>query len=344
MRRRRRFLVYGVGALATAAAAGRLVTRRDARRPDPAREDALGSLRGQPRMVRGPRASRLYTESFPGSSPGTLLLTHGYCLTEAVWHYQKRDLADGFGLVTWDLPGHGHSPGVAPGRLSLEFCADALARVVDETSEGKVVLVGHSLGGVITLAYLARHRETAAERVRGAVLVSTPTTHLTRAVAGRWPGAALESRALGRALQFAVESDLAERVLGRDIGRRDLSLSYRVVRWGFGREPSPSQVLFVRDSIASVRPDVRAETHRVMTAADVAGLLPEVSIPTLVVIGGRDRLVDPDDSRMLADRLPRGRAVTFPDAGHAVFLEEHERFNAEVRRFAARRLAEAASA
>jgi len=261
-----------------------------------------------------------------------------------VWHYQKRDLADGFGLVTWDLPGHGHSPGVGPGRLSLEFCADALARVIDETSEGKVVLVGHSLGGVITLAYLARHREAAAERVRGAVLVSTPTTHLTRAVAGRWPGAALESRALGWALQFAVESDLAERVLGRDIGRRDLSLSYRVVRWGFGREPSPSQVLFVRDSIASVRPDVRAETHRVMSGADVAGLLPEVSVPTLVVIGGRDRLVDPLESKMLVDRLPRGRAITFPDAGHAVFLEEHERFNAEVRRFAARRLAEAASA
>jgi pimeloyl-ACP methyl ester carboxylesterase len=344
MGRRGRFLVYGVGALATAAAAGRLVTRRDARRPDPAREDALGSLRGTSSMVRGPRASRLYTESFPGSSQGTLVLTHGYCLTESVWHYQKRDLADAFGLVTWDLPGHGHSPGVAPGRLSLEFCADALARVIDEASQGNIVLVGHSLGGVITLAYLARHRDTAAERIHGAVLVSTPMTHLARAVAGRWPGAALESRALGRALQFAVESDLAERVLGREIGRRDLSLSYRVVRWGFGREPSPSQVLFVRDSIASVRPDVRGETHRVMSDADVASLLPQVSVPTLVVIGGRDRLVDPDESRMLADLLPRGRAVTFPDAGHAAFLEEHERFNAEVRRFAARRLAEAASA
>lgn len=334
--------MYGVGALATAAAAGRLVTGRDARRPDPARDDALGSLRGTSRMVRGPRASRLYTESFPGSSPGTLLFTHGYCLTESVWHYQKRDLAGGFGLLTWDLPGHGHSPGVAPGRLSLEFCADALARVIDEAPEGNVVLVGHSLGGVITLAYLARHRETAARQVRGAVLVSTPMSHLARAVAGRWPGAALESRALGRALQFAVESDLAERVLGRDIGRRDLSLSYRVVRWGFGREPSPSQVLFVRDAIASVRPDVRAETHRVMSDADVAALLPEVSVPTLVVIGGRDRLVDPEESRALTDLLPHGRAVTFPEAGHAAFLEQHERFNAEVGRFAARRLAEAA--
>lgn len=341
MPRGRRFLAYGVGALATAAAAGRLVARRDARRPDPARDDALGSLRGHPRMVRGPRASRLYTEWFPaaGAEVGTVLLTHGYCLTEAVWSYQKRDLTGGrLGLVTWDLPGHGHSPGLAPGRLSLDFCADALARVIDECSGGRVVLVGHSLGGVITLAYLARHPETAARLVRGAVLVSTPMTHVARSVAGRWPGASIESRAVGRVLQFVVESDLTERVLGRDMGRPDLSLSYRVVRWGFGRRPSPSQVLFVRDAIASVRPDVRAESYRVMTGADLGPLLPEVKVPALVVIGRRDRLVNPEESRLLAERLPRGRAVVFPDVGHAAFLEEHERFNAEVRRFADRRL------
>jgi pimeloyl-ACP methyl ester carboxylesterase len=341
MRRGRRFLAYGVGALATAAAAGRLAVRRDARRLDPARDEPLGSLRGRPRSVRGPRASRLYTEWFPapGRSLGTLVLTHGYCLTEAVWHYQKRDLAgDRLGLVTWDLPGHGHSPGVAPGRLSLEFCADALARVVDEYAERGAVLVGHSLGGVITLAYLARHPDTAGRLVRGAVLVSTPMRHVARSAAGRWPGASLESRAIGRLLQGVVESDLAERVLGRDIGRRELSLSYRVVRWGFGREPSPSQVLFVRDAIASVRPDVRAETYRVMTRCDLAPILPDVRVPVLVVIGGRDRLVNPEESRLLAGGLRRAREVTFPDAGHAAFLEDHDRFNAEVRRFTRRRL------
>jgi pimeloyl-ACP methyl ester carboxylesterase len=341
MRRGRRFLAYGVGALATAAAAGRLAVRRDARRPDPARDEPLGSLRGHPRVVRGPRASRLYTESFPAPAEGvgTLVLTHGYCLTEAVWHYQKRDLAGRrLALVTWDLPGHGHSPGLAPGRLSLEFCADALARVVDEYADRGAVLVGHSLGGVITLAYLARHPDTARRLVRGAVLVSTPMSHVARSVAGRWPGASLESRAIGRMLQGVVESDLAERVLGRDMGRRDLSLSYRVVRWGFGREPSPSQVLFVRDALASVRPDVRAETYRVMMGSDLAPLLPEVTIPVLVMIGARDRLVNPEESRLLAEELRRARVLTFPDAGHAAFLEDHDRFNAEVRRFARRRL------
>lgn len=340
MRRGRRFLAYGVGALATAAA-GRWVARRDVRRMDPEAGEPLGSLRGTPRTVRGPRASRLYTEWFPPAGPGagTLVFTHGWCLNEAVWHHQKRDLSgDRFGLVTWDLPGHGHSPGLAPGALTLEYCADALARVVDEHADGGTVLVGHSLGGVITLAYLHRHPETARRLIKGAVLGSTPIMHFARSVAGNWPGAWLESRAIGTLIQKVVESELAERVLGRDMGRTDLSLSYRVVRWGFGRRPSLSQVLFVRDAIASVRPDVRGETHRLMTTCNLAPLLPGVRVPALVLIGGRDRMVNPEESRVLAERLPRGRGVVFPDAGHAAFLEDHRRFNAEVRRFAERRL------
>jgi pimeloyl-ACP methyl ester carboxylesterase len=340
VRRRRRFLAYGAGALATAAVAGRLATRRDVRRPDPARDDALGSLRGEARTIRGPRASRLYTEWFPGSgSAGTIILTHGYCLSEAVWHYQKRDLTGGrFSLVTWDLPGHGHSPGLAPGQLSLDVCADALARVIEEYGGDGVVLVGHSLGGVTTMAYLDRHRETAAQLIKGVVLASTPLMHFAGAVAGQWPWAKLESRALGTAMRTVVQSNLSEWILGRDQGREDLSLSYRVVRWGFGRRPSPSQVLFVRDAIASVRADVRAETFRVMTGYDLAPLTASVEQPSVVLIGGRDRLVNPEETFELARLLPRSRTVTFPDAGHAVFLEEHERFNAQVRRFAGRRL------
>ena len=336
----RRFLAAGVGALAAATASGRVISWRDGRRPDPAREDALGSLRGEPQVIRGPRATRLYTEWFPSpDAQGTVVFTHGYCLTESVWHYQKRDLAGGpFTMATWDLPGHGHSPGLAPGGLTLEYCADALAKVVDESGDDRVVLVGHSLGGVVTMGYLERHAETAARRVKGVVLASTPMMHFANSAAGRWPGAGIEAQALGRVMQYVVESDLTERVLGKDMGRDDLSLSYRVVRWGFGRNPSPAQVLFVRDSIASVRPDVRAETYRIMTGHDLTPILPEVKMPSLVVIGDRDRLVNPRESMAMAAGLPRSKVVRFPDAGHAVFLEEHETFNDEVRAFAERRL------
>jgi pimeloyl-ACP methyl ester carboxylesterase len=271
---------------------------------------------------------------------GTVILTHGYCLTEAVWHYQKRDLAGGsFDTVTWDLPGHGASPPAGRDRLTLDVTVDALARVIEEYAQGDVVLVGHSLGGVITLGYLARHDERLREKVRGVVLVSTPLQHFARAAAGRWPGASLEARILGAAVQGVVDSDLFDRVLGKDVGTAEISaLSYRLVRWGFGREPSPTQVRFIRDVIASVPPEVRAETFRIMTGWDFRLYLPGIKQSVLVIIGGRDRLVSPDESRVLAQRLPRGTALSIPDAGHAAFLERPNRFNEELRRFAGRRL------
>ena len=342
MRRGRRFLAYSVGALA-GAAAGRIVARRDGRREDPAAGDHLGSIRGEPRRIRGPRASDLYTEWFPGKGQEdrTVILTHGYCLTEAVWHYQKRGLADApFGLVTWDLPGHGASPPAAPGRLTLAQTVDALARVVDGYGPGDVVLAGHSLGGVISLGYLIRHADVAAERVKGLILVSTPVQHFARAAAGRWPGASLEARALGGVVQSVVESDLFDRVMARDVGTEEISaLSYRLVRWGFGHQPSPTQVRFIRDVIASVPPDVRADTFRIMTGWDFTPYLSRITVPTLVVIGNRDRLVAPAESRDLVDRLPTGEALVFADAGHAAFLERPNRFNREVGRFAERCLA-----
>jgi pimeloyl-ACP methyl ester carboxylesterase len=334
--------VYSVSALAGAAAAGRVLGRKDGRRPDPAADDHLGSIRGHPRLIRGPRATRIYTESFPagGVPGGTVILTHGYCLTEAVWHYQKRDLAGGsFGLVTWDLPGHGASPPAGRDRLTLDLAVDALARVVDEYGGGEVVLVGHSLGGVITLGYLARREPHLRTRVRGVVLISTPLQHFARAAAGRWPGASLEARILGAAVQGVVDSELFDRVLGKDVGTDEISaLSYRLVRWGFGHHPSPAQVRFIRDVIASVPPDVRAQTFRIMTGWDFTPHLPGIKVPALVMIGGRDRLVSPHESQELAERLPRGKAITLPDAGHALFLERPNRTNDELRRFVERRL------
>jgi pimeloyl-ACP methyl ester carboxylesterase len=342
--RGRRFLAYSVGALASAAAAGRLVRRVDARRPDPERDEPLGAVRGTPRRIRGPGGSHLYTERFlagaEGGAAGTAILTHGYCLTEAVWHYQKRDLAGGpYDLVTWDLPGHGDSPALPPGRLTLDLAADSLARVVREhaTPDG-VVLVGHSLGGVVTLAYLVRHAEQCRDVIRGVVLVSTPLMYFARSAAGRWPGASVEARALGKVVQAVVESDRFDRVVGRDVGTEDLSLSYRLVRWGFGRRPSPSQVRFVRDQVASISPEVRRDTYRIMAGYDLRPELPSVTVPALVVAGRRDRLVNPEEAREMARRLPRARLVELPDAGHAAILEEHARLTRELDRFARRRL------
>jgi pimeloyl-ACP methyl ester carboxylesterase len=338
VRRGHRFLAGTIGAAAGVVAAGRALRRT---RPTPEDFEVLGSVRGEAVTLRGPRASRIYAERL-GGDRGTIILTHGWCLSEAVWHYQKEALnRAGFTVVAWDLPGHGSSTPVARGHLTLELSVDALSRVVDRFADPKgTILLGHSLGGVLTLGYLAAHPGAVRERsIKGAVFVSTPLMHFARSVAGRWPGASLEARALGSAMEFVVRNPALDRLFAGGVGERTARpLSYRVVRVGFGRNPSPAHVRFVRDVIATVPPEVRADTFRAMTGYDLTGALDEVKVPALVVVGGHDRLVNPAETRLIAQRLARAKLVEYPDAGHAAFLERSEDFNTEVIAFAQRRL------
>ncbi len=135
-----------------------------------------------------------------------------------------------------------------------------------------------------------------------------------------------------------MESGLIDRYLHRDVGRDGASLPYRVIRVGFGKNASPSQIRYVRDVIASVPPRVRADAYRAMTGYDVRPLLGDIVQPALVVIGERDRLVNPEESRALAERLPDARTLELPEVGHAAFLEVPGAFNTAVREFAEERL------
>jgi len=356
--RARRLVIGSAGAVA-GYASGKVLLRRRHRAAGyvlPEGDDLLGSARGRPEIVRGPRSSRIYTERFSagpaagsngaghgtdGKPAGTIVFTHGWCVTEAIWDRQKRDLAGGpHALLTWDLPGHGHSTPVARDHLSLDLAVDALARVVHSIpDEEPLLLVGHSLGGVLSIGYLLRHSETARRRVRGAVLAATPLVNFAHSAAGRWPGASIQARILGQASQLVVENGAVDRYFAREAGSRDTSAaSYRLIRTGFGERPDPAQVLFVRDMAASVPPSVRADTFRAMTGFDLRPRLRELETPMLLVVGGHDRLVNPDEAKELAPSIPHARVEEFTAAGHALFLEEHERFTELVRGFAAKRL------
>jgi pimeloyl-ACP methyl ester carboxylesterase len=200
--------------------------------------------------------------------------------------------------------------------------------------------VGHSFGGAVTIRYLAKHADTAKRRVRGVVLASTPLMHVARAVAGRWPWAGIEARFLAGMIERVVRSGFTDRLLWRDVGMPQVSrLSYRVVRVGFGDRPLPSHVRFMRDVIASVPSEVRADTFGTMNGYDARPDLDRIAVPALVVAGARDRLMSPADSVAMASRLRRGRHLLLPGAGHAVFVEAHEALNEAVSRFARRRLA-----
>jgi pimeloyl-ACP methyl ester carboxylesterase len=105
-----------------------------------------------------------------GDGPA-VVFTHGFGRRGETWARQADALAGDHHVVTWSLRGHGGSE-IPPGLYSREDALADLAAVVDGAvaeSGGPALLVGHSLGGYLSLAHTLARPET----VRGLALLST---------------------------------------------------------------------------------------------------------------------------------------------------------------------------
>lgn len=105
---------------------------------------------------------------YEGTGPALLLL-HGISGTGAAWWPIIDDLAESFTPVTIDLRGHGNSGKPEAGYLYDDYIGD-LDRVLDHLGIDHPLIMGHSLGGLITLWWAARHPGRAA----GLVIEDSP--------------------------------------------------------------------------------------------------------------------------------------------------------------------------
>ena len=91
-----------------------------------------------------------YTDAGEGD---TLVLIHGYLETSDVWKDFSKKLTSKFRVISIDLPGHGLSK-VYGECHTMEFMAGAVKVLLDNLHIGKIFLIGHSMGGYVTLAFL----------------------------------------------------------------------------------------------------------------------------------------------------------------------------------------------
>jgi len=103
-----------------------------------------------------------------GSGDPTLVMVHCWACDRTFFREQVSDLSSDHRVVTLDLPGHGES-GAGRAEWSVSGLGDDVARVVEELKLDRVVLIGHSMGGPVSLA-AARRLEG---RVLGVVLIDT---------------------------------------------------------------------------------------------------------------------------------------------------------------------------
>jgi pimeloyl-ACP methyl ester carboxylesterase len=257
----------------------------------------------------------------------TLLFTHGFCLPQDSWHFQRAEFSATHRMVFWDQRGHGRSdppPRDSSGRIkpvTVEQLGEDLYAVLEATCpQGQVILIGHSMGGMTMMALAERHPELFGDRVVGAALMSTSGGRFEDVAFGLpRPSAKLLHRTTPPLLDLlARQVGLVER--GRALGG-DLSLVL-TRRYAFGSEVPESVVRFTQDLIQSVPIDVIASFYPIFGGLDLSAAVPVFDrVPSLVLTGANDLMLPVAHSEALADAIPSADYVVLPDAGHAVILE-----------------------
>ncbi len=279
-----------------------LVARID-RNPDPfTREQLLAELQGEEALIHRPDGTVLRA-LVAGEGP-PVVFVHGYTANIDEWNFVWDKLVSkGFRVIAFDQRGHGDSTlgsaGIGSGPM-----ADDLAAVVRHFDVRDGVLVGHSMGGFVTIRAMIDHPELA-QRLRGLVLFAT------------WAGRVLDGAPQNRVQIPLMQSGLMSALL------RSRTFAVLIGAAQCGARPSPAMIsVFIDgfkqhlDEHGPLIPIVRAFSRE-----DRYPRLGEIAAPTVVMVGSADRTTPPSHSRRLASGIPRARLVTVPEAGHLLNWE-----------------------
>jgi len=91
-----------------------------------------------------------------GNGKEVLVLLHGFMENISIWDDMEPHLSENFSLLKIDLPGHGQSDIIAEVQ-TMELVAEEVKKVLDDQNLEKIHLLGHSMGGYISLGFAEKY-------------------------------------------------------------------------------------------------------------------------------------------------------------------------------------------
>ncbi|GAA1208659.1 alpha/beta hydrolase [Prauserella alba] len=268
----------------------------------------------------GTRLAVETSEPEAAGHPVTLVLVHGWTQDRRTWDRVVGELVAPVRIVRYDLRGHGDSDPAGPQSATIDRLADDLAEVIAaQVPEGPIVLVGHSMGGMTIMALADRYPELVARRVAGAAFVATSSGNMDRLTLG-FPGALGRGAArLERRLAKLLVAYRRERL---PVGRPLAAMGGRLLV--FGKRPRTDDVRSVAEQLRKAHPRSIGGFQNAISLHDRAAALAALAtVPTVVLVGDRDRLTPVHHAEAIARALPAARFVLFPGAGHMITQERH---------------------
>ena len=272
---------------------------------------------GASRFAELPGGFRVHYEDEGNPALPLLVLLHGFGDSYTSWDGWVRELGGKFHIIRLDFPGHGLTRAPEGYRLSADKLADLVDAFAAKLGLPGFAVAGNSLGGTVAWQLALRHPE----RLNALVLVDaggfaneTPPAKIPlafRILQYRW----------GRALLRNIDNrPLIDEGLKIDVYDKSVITPALVDRWAeFQRAPGHRAILMSLDP---------ASVNRASVAA-----LGQIKVPTLVINGENDVLVEPASARKLAAAIPGAKLLVYPQVGHLPQIEIPARSAADAAAF-----------
>jgi pimeloyl-ACP methyl ester carboxylesterase len=279
-------------------------------------------------------------ESGPADAPVTVVLLHGWVNDMTVWDPVVAALGPELHVVRYDHRGHGSSEPAPRGTATIEQLGDDLAEVLTQlVAHGKVVLAGHSMGGMTMMSLAARHPGLVAERVLGAVFVATSSGKLGEVTFGLPKPLfdAMNKLDRRRRSKPRVTTEAPRKAVRHGaMAVNNKAVATGILRWlAFGPKPDKEAVRLTMKQVAGTDRHSAGGFRRALDKHELREALASYEgVRTLVLAGELDRLTPLDHARAIAQATPGAELVIYPRTGHMLPYERTAELAAWIRRIA----------
>ncbi len=233
----------------------------------------------------------------------TLVFLHGIGGGHAAWQRQVPFFeSHGYKTVAWDAPGYGGTPLVDP--YSFANVARALEKAIDRTGAAPIVVVGHSMGGMIAQEAYALFPG----KVRALALTFT-------------------SSAFGGSTSDFAQQFIDARIKPLDLGRTMAEISAKLMPTMHGGASDPSGLMLAAQVMATVPPETYRKAVAMLTTFDRRADLARIGVPTLVLSGSDDMVAPAKTMERMAQKIPGAEYVCLPGCGHLGPMDQPDAFN-----------------
>ncbi|HXD38765.1 MAG TPA: alpha/beta hydrolase [Rhodanobacter sp.] len=272
-----------------------------------------------------------------GAGP-TLLMLHGIGGGNLAFAPQVESFAAaGYRAVAWDMPGYGHSAPIEPYTFKglAQSCIALIEGLLASDDErrraaprregplggqrstrsdkrGGIILLGHSMGGMVAQEVVARRPEL----VNRLILCGT-------------------SPAFGKPDGDWQRDFVAQRTAPLDAGQSMAEMADSLVPQMIGPGSLPEGVQLATHCMAQVNPSTYRRALQALVTFDRKANLPNIHVPTLLVAGEFDKNAPPAVMKKMADQIAGSRYAELAGIGHLQNLEAPDEFDALVLDFLA---------